>query len=118
MRGSATINLSCAMANAFPWAAAPRRWVFNLLDAQFGLSGFAEPFYGSGYLHVVAFDGSRCPDAVTLLSYSQSSEPTSAHFADQTELFSRKQWVTSRFCEADILASPALEIVQLEPDGN
>ena len=34
--------------------------------------------------------------------------------ADQTELYSQKKWVSERFCEADILASPALEIITLD----
>jgi acyl-homoserine-lactone acylase len=88
--------------------------VVNLLDSPFGAHGFSEPFYGSGYMHVVAFDGSRCPDAVTLLSYSQSEEPSSPHRTDQTELYSQKSWVRQRFCESDILASPALQIIELE----
>lgn len=88
--------------------------VINMIAAEFGPDGFREPFYGSGYLHVVAFDGDDCPDAVTLLTYSQSTEPTSPHFSDQTELYSRKQWVTERFCEKDILASPVLEVVRFE----
>jgi acyl-homoserine-lactone acylase len=88
--------------------------VVNMTDGAFGPTGFAEPIYGSGYMHVVAFDGSACPDAVTLLTYSQSSEPGSPHESDQTELFSEQRWVSERFCEADILASPVLEIVELE----
>jgi acyl-homoserine-lactone acylase len=88
--------------------------VVNVMEGPFGPDGFAEAHYGSGYLHVVAFDGSACPDAVTLLTYSQSEEPSSPHHADQTELYSRKEWVTERFCQAAILASPELEIVPFE----
>jgi acyl-homoserine-lactone acylase len=88
--------------------------VVNLMAAPFGPAGFTEPFYGSGYLHVVALEPGRCPDAVTLLTYSQSADPQSPHHADQTELFSQGRWVTDRFCEADILASPALEVIELE----
>lgn len=88
--------------------------VINLLDAPFGASGFTEPFYGSGYLHVVALEPGRCPDGVSLLTYSQSSNPKSPHYADQTALYSQGGWVTDRFCEADILASPALEVHELE----
>jgi acyl-homoserine-lactone acylase len=71
------------------------------------------PTDGSGYMHVVQFDGDACPSAATLLSYSQSSEPSSPHYTDQTRLLAKKQWVTERFCEADIAASPELEIVQV-----
>ncbi len=44
----------------------------------------------------------NCPDAFALLSYSQSTDPDSAHFADQTQRYSEKQWLDMPFCEADI----------------
>ncbi|MFJ8543367.1 penicillin acylase family protein [Streptomyces sp. NPDC093586] len=75
--------------------------------------GYAEVTTGSSYLQAVGWDGGRCPVARTLLTYSQSSDPTSPHHADQTRLFSQEKWVTSRFCERDILASPALRIVRV-----
>jgi len=75
----------------------------------------ADPTNASGYMHVVAFDGDECPDAVTLLSYSQSSEPSSPHYADQTQLYSNQKWVTERFCESAIQASPELEVLRLTP---
>jgi acyl-homoserine-lactone acylase len=90
--------------------------VMNLVTAASGPNAHELLENGSGYMHVVAFDGDDCPDAVTLLSYSQSSEPTSAHYADQTELYSQSRWVTERFCESAILASPALTVIELEPN--
>ncbi|MFJ4468275.1 penicillin acylase family protein [Streptomyces sp. NPDC089424] len=73
--------------------------------------GYAEVSTGSSYIQAVGWDGSGCPVARTLLSYSQSSNPRSAHLADQTRLFSGERWVTSRFCEKDIRSSPALRVV-------
>jgi acyl-homoserine-lactone acylase len=91
--------------------------VFNVIDGTFNTSGaavgYTGPTDGSGYMHVVQFDGDACPKAATLLSYSQSSDPSSPHYKDQTHLFAKKQWVTERFCDADIAASPALEVVQI-----
>ncbi|HEV2784074.1 MAG TPA: penicillin acylase family protein [Actinophytocola sp.] len=75
--------------------------------------GNTEVQHGSSHMQVVSFTGGHCPDAVTLLSYSQSSDPTSAHHADQTREFSAGRWVRSRFCERDILASPELRVVRL-----
>jgi acyl-homoserine-lactone acylase len=75
--------------------------------------GNVEIVHGSSYIQVVGFTGSRCPDTSTLLTYSQSENPKSPYFDDQTKLFSRSQWVKERFCEADILHSPALRIVVL-----
>jgi acyl-homoserine-lactone acylase len=88
--------------------------VVNVIEGPFGPDGFAAEHYGSGYVHIVTFDGSACPDSATLLSYSQSDDSRSPHHTDQTQLYSRKEWVNERFCEDDVLASPALEILHLD----
>ncbi|MER6347128.1 penicillin acylase family protein [Streptomyces sp. NPDC001595] len=75
--------------------------------------GYPEVTTGSSYIQAVGWDGGRCPVARTLLSYSQSSNPNSPHQADQTRLFSGERWVTSRFCEKDILGSPELKVVRV-----
>ncbi|MFI6030554.1 penicillin acylase family protein [Amycolatopsis magusensis] len=76
-------------------------------------AGNVDVVHGSSYIQVVGLSGKACPDTSTLLTYSQSTDPTSPHFADQTELFSRGEWVRGRFCEGDILSSPALKVVVL-----
>ncbi|KFG77078.1 hypothetical protein FM21_13805 [Streptomyces mutabilis] len=50
--------------------------------------GYTEVTTGSSYIQAVGWDGSRCPVARTLLTYSQSSNPASPHHADQTRLLS------------------------------
>ncbi|WP_327248255.1 acylase [Streptomyces sp. NBC_01320] len=80
-------------------------------DAAAG--GYTEVSVGSSYIQAVGWDGSSCPVARTLLTYSQSSNPNSPHYSDQTELFSGERWVTSRFCEKDIARSPALRVVRV-----
>ncbi|MFF4169484.1 penicillin acylase family protein [Streptomyces sp. NPDC001744] len=73
--------------------------------------GYTEVAHGTSHVQAVGWDGSRCPVAHTLLSYSQSSNPASPHSGDQTRLYAGERWVTSRFCEKDILRSPALRVV-------
>ncbi|MFD7416261.1 penicillin acylase family protein [Kitasatospora purpeofusca] len=87
--------------------------VWNVLDARWdpAAGGYDEVESGTGYLQAVGWNGSGCPEAKTLLAYAQSADPTSPHHADQTALFSTGQWVTSRFCEKDILDSPELRVV-------
>ena len=75
--------------------------------------GYTEVTTGSSYIQAVGWNGSRCPVARTLLTYSQSSNPDSPHFSDQTRLFSTEKWVSSRFCEKDILSSPSLRVVRV-----
>ncbi|MEV6609503.1 penicillin acylase family protein [Kutzneria sp. NPDC051319] len=50
------------------------------------------------------------PKARTLLTYSESSDPSSPHHGDQTVLYGRGGWVPDRFSEAEITASPELSV--------
>ncbi|GHB01184.1 penicillin acylase family protein [Streptomyces chryseus] len=72
--------------------------------------GYTGVSTGSSHIQAVGWDGGRCPVARTLLTYAQSSNPSSPHYSDQTRLYSGERWVTSRFCEKDILGSPALRV--------
>ncbi|TDV47874.1 penicillin acylase family protein [Actinophytocola oryzae] len=88
--------------------------VLNAIQATWDpAAGDVEVVHGSSHIQAVSFTGGQCPDAATLLTYSQSANPSSAHFADQTALFSDSRWVRSRFCEKDIMAAPGLKVVRL-----
>jgi acyl-homoserine-lactone acylase len=70
------------------------------------------PDSGSSFIQVITWPGkSSCPVGSTILTYSESSNPASPHFADQTWLFSRKQWLPDRFCPAQIAADPNLKVI-------
>ncbi|MGW6553921.1 penicillin acylase family protein [Streptomyces sp. NPDC055051] len=73
--------------------------------------GYVEVALGTSHVQAVGWDGGRCPVARTLLAYSQSSNPASPHLGDQTKRYAGERWVASRFCESDILRSPALRVV-------
>ncbi|MER5885037.1 penicillin acylase family protein [Streptomyces sp. NPDC001941] len=87
--------------------------VWNKVEATWNPAGggYTDVVHGSSHIQAVGWDGGRCPVARTLLTYSQSSNPRSAHYSDQTALFSAGRMVTSRFCERDILRSPRLKVV-------
>ncbi|MBM7058032.1 acylase [Streptomyces durocortorensis] len=76
--------------------------------------GYTEVSSGSSYIQAVGWDDGRCPVARTLLTYSQSENPKSPHFSDQTRLYAGERWVTSRFCEKDIARSPDLRVVRVQ----
>lgn len=87
--------------------------LFNVITAPFDPErGFPDVVHGSSYVQVVE-TGGGCPTAKTILTYSQSSDPTSPYYADQTRLFSRKQWIDQPFCRKDIEADPALQTTLL-----
>ncbi|HEX3489204.1 MAG TPA: penicillin acylase family protein, partial [Streptosporangiaceae bacterium] len=70
------------------------------------------PDTGSSFIQVVTWEpGSSCPVGSTILTYSESSNPASPHFADQTRLFSKKQFLPDRFCPKQIAADPDLRVV-------
>lgn len=89
--------------------------VWNKIEAQWNAAGggYTEVAQGSSHIQAVGWDGGRCPVARTLLTYSQSSDPASPHYRDQTALFSGERWVTSRFCERDIMRSAELKVVRV-----
>ena len=57
--------------------------------------------HGSSFLMVLEYTKAG-PHAKAFLTYSESGDPTSPHFADQTELFAKKQWRPVLFRETEI----------------
>ncbi|AWZ07855.1 MULTISPECIES: penicillin acylase family protein [unclassified Streptomyces] len=74
------------------------------------IDGKMDITFGSSFIQVVRFTAEGPPQTSSVLAYSQSANPNSPHYADQTKLFSAGQWVTERFTEEQIAASPALEV--------
>jgi acyl-homoserine-lactone acylase len=68
--------------------------------------GGLTPRHGTSYIQVVGFD-ERGPVADAVLSYSQSTDPASPHFGDQTRLYARKGWHRLPFTAAEIAADGA-----------
>jgi acyl-homoserine-lactone acylase len=65
----------------------------------------SDPSQGSSYIQVVTWTaGDPCPEAATLLAYSESANPDSPYYDDQTKMFSRGQWVTADFCLSQVTA--------------
>lgn len=63
--------------------------------------GYAKISTGNSYIQAVTWDESDCPDAYAVLTYSQSTDPASAHYADATALYSQSGWIDMPFCEMD-----------------
>jgi acyl-homoserine-lactone acylase len=72
------------------------------------------PVHGSSYMQVVTFDANG-PIADAVLSYSQSTDPASPHYADQTHLYSAKRWSRLPFTPAQIRAEQVSVKVLREP---
>ena len=90
--------------------------VYNAIESRPAADGRREVAYGSSYIQVVALTP-HGPKARTLLTFSESANPASAHFADQTARFSRGQWVEVPFTEAAIRADAHYRLTVLHDTG-
>ena len=88
--------------------------VYGAISVSLKDSGYVNPSSGNSYIQVVTWDDSECPIADVILVPSQSTDPTSPYFADQTKLYSNKEWVRWPFCEEQIAAQQIGETLLIE----
>jgi acyl-homoserine-lactone acylase len=82
---------------------------FNAINVRWSAGkGVTEPEHGSSYVQVVTWGKGSCPDARTILTYSESTNPGSPFYADQTKLFSKKKWVPDLFCHTAVVRGTKL----------
>ena len=86
--------------------------VYGHISPSLSAGGY-RPRRGNSYIQAVTWDA-ECPFAETILLSSQSSDPDSPHFADQTELYGRKAWVSFPYCAAHIEAARIGDIMVLQ----
>jgi acyl-homoserine-lactone acylase len=91
--------------------------IFNAINVGWDADRCAYPNvpHGSSFVMAVEFTGEPgCgADPRTILTYSQSENPASPYYLDQTRLFTDKQWVETPFCEPEIAADPALQVTEV-----
>ncbi|WP_158253651.1 penicillin acylase family protein [Chromobacterium alticapitis] len=80
--------------------------IYNVIESGPAAQGELQPVFGSSLLMTVSFENGL-PRAQGFLSYSQSSDPASPHYGDQTERFSRKQWINWPYTQDEIRRDPA-----------
>lgn len=88
--------------------------VFNVISVELDHGGYFDISSGSSYIQAVTWDETDCPLADAILTHSQSTDPASAHYADQTALFARKEWVRFPYCRADIDAEQIGRVERIE----
>ncbi|MCP3782923.1 acylase [Micromonospora sp. A3M-1-15] len=86
----------------------PEPGAFNMaVDMLVPGVGYPKVRHGTSYLMAVEL-GPDGPAGRQLLTYSQSANPNSPWYADQTTLYSRKGWDTIKFTERQLRADPKL----------
>lgn len=68
--------------------------------------------YGNSYIQFVTWDETG-PVAEGILTYSQSSDPDSPYFNDQTKLYAKGQWAKLPYTEAQITADPNYKLIEV-----
>ncbi|MCS0614585.1 acylase [Massilia kyonggiensis] len=86
--------------------------IYNVIESGADGNGHLVPLAGTSYVQAVAFDGGG-PRARALLSYSQSADPASPHYADQTQRFARKDWIALPFTEQAMRADPEYRTLRI-----
>jgi acyl-homoserine-lactone acylase len=90
---------------------------FSNITAQFTPGkGYTPILAGNSWIQVVTWNNQGEVDARGILAYSQSEEADSPYVADQTLLYSQKQWLQLPFTQQQIAADP--ELRRLELKGN
>ena len=82
---------------------------FNIITTERDAQGRYDPFTGASFVMTAAFDQQGRVRGEAILTYSQSENPRSEHYADQTRLFSQKQFLPMRFTERQIRSDPDYE---------
>lgn len=82
--------------------------VFNVISVQNDSlepqKGWTSIRHGASWIYVVEFT-EQGPKSQGFLTYSQSTDPTSPHYSDQTELYSRKGWDDLLWRDEDVEAA-------------
>jgi acyl-homoserine-lactone acylase len=92
----------------------PNLGVYGAISVNLDPGGYFDIRSGNSYIQAVTWDDSDCPIADAILVHSQSSDPDSDYFGDQTELYSNKEWVRFPYCESAIEAAQIGETIVLE----
>jgi acyl-homoserine-lactone acylase len=90
--------------------------MWSVITSQYNAEqqAYTPILHGNSYMQVVSWGQDGRVDPRAILSYSQSEDPRSPHFADQTRLYSQSQWLELPFHEEDILADPNLRSLRLQ----
>ncbi|MFT4998705.1 MAG: acyl-homoserine-lactone acylase [Flavobacteriales bacterium] len=79
--------------------------IYGDIKVRLREGGYKNPTGGNSYIQTVTWNDSDCPIADTILTHSQSTDPASPYYGDQTELYAMKQWVRMPYCDTEIEAA-------------
>lgn len=83
------------------------------MGSELTSTGYRNIVWGTSYVQTVGFDGNG-PVAYAMLTYGQSVDPKSPHYADQVPLYSRKEFPRLPFTQQQIQADPQYRQIRLQ----
>jgi len=87
--------------------------VFNATTASFaGSRAYPDVSHGSSFVIAVQFTD-KGPRGRTIMTYSQSANPESPYYADQTRMYSQKKWNPLLWRTDEILSNRNLGVTEL-----
>jgi acyl-homoserine-lactone acylase len=69
------------------------------------MAGYTPIVAGNSYIQSVTWNDDGSPSARAILTYSQSPEPDSEYYADQTKIYSRSEWIEMPFTDEQVEAT-------------
>ena len=87
--------------------------MWSVISSELTRTGYSPILAGNSYVQVIGWNADGTVDARGMLTYSQSDDPASPHYADLTRLYSAGQWITLPFYEKDIVADTNLKTLRI-----
>ena len=88
--------------------------MWSVISSELKQDGYSPVLAGNSYIQVVGWTADGTVDPHGILTYSQSDNPASPYYADQTRLYSQGQWLHLPFYEKDIVADKNLRTLRLK----
>jgi acyl-homoserine-lactone acylase len=88
--------------------------VFGVIKVRLDDGGYQRISGGNSYIQTVTWDETPCPIAQGILTHSQSTDPASPHYGDQTLVYADKGWIDLPFCAEAIKAAQIGETLVLK----
>ena len=87
--------------------------MWSVISSELTRTGYSPILAGNSYIQVIGWNTDGTVDARGMLTYSQSDDPASPHYADLTKLYSAGRWITLPFYEKDIVADTNLKTLRI-----
>lgn len=88
--------------------------MWSVISAELKPAGYTPIIAGNSYIQVIGWTADGQVDPHGILTYSQSEDPASPHYADLTKVYSKGEFVKLPFHEKDIAADKQLKTLRIK----